>query len=286
MAKFNRIGHPKMRLLVVSFLSFWSATRGQDLDFISPTRQDTTEIGPYAADSRWPLGSTQAVAFSTPWTEYRVEFWQQELAGGSARQSSHLVYNQTAGEVLPQSFQWIVSTYEFDLSHSPVFFFWLFDYNSDSQQSSAYFNITTEDTSSTTISSSTTLAPSSTSTVSSITTASTTTSNDISGVHTSEISMPTSSETADTSEGLSTGAKAGVGVGAALGGLLVFGIAGLLYLKRTRSRGQWQQHAELQASQPAKHFTGYPEAVVPTSQYTPKIAEAPSHNSPPFELGG
>ncbi|KAI0798853.1 hypothetical protein GGR55DRAFT_693129 [Xylaria sp. FL0064] len=256
-----------MHLLVATLLSLLSRfTHGLDVGFISPHWQDTTDPKPYAGDSQWPLGTTQVVAFSTPWTEYRLEFWQEDLPGGSAQRSSQFIYNQTAGKELPQSFQWTVQTYEFQLSHSPVFFFWLFDNtNSSNQQSSAYFNITIEGISSLGASSSPTPTPSSTLTASSSTATSTATFMNVSS--------------------LSPGAKAGIGAGVALGGLLVFGIAGILFLKR-RPGGQWQQRPELQDSQPMESSPADLRTVVPTSQGSPKLAEAPSYrNSSPVELG-
>ncbi|KAI1275977.1 hypothetical protein F5Y07DRAFT_145904 [Xylaria sp. FL0933] len=277
-----------MHLLVVLLLSLLPRfTHGLDVGFTSPHWQDTTNPSPYAGDSQWPLGSTQVVAFSTPWTEYRLEFWQEDLPGGSAQRSSQFIYNQTAGKEFPQSFQWTVQTYEFQLSHSPVFFFWLFDNtNSSNQQSSAYFNITIQGASSLGTSSSPTPTQSSTLTASSSTAPSTPTFTNVSSVHTSSMPTPTHSGTTEASKGLSTGAKAGIGVGAALGGLLVLGIASILFLKR-RSGGQWQQRPELQDSHPMESSPGDLRTVVPTSQSSPKLAEAPSYrNSSPVELGG
>ncbi|KAI1288912.1 hypothetical protein F5Y03DRAFT_378957 [Xylaria venustula] len=262
-------------------------TQGLGVGFISPIFQDTSEPGPYAGDYRWPLGSTQVVAFSTPWEEYRVEFWQQSLAGGSARRSSQFSYIQTAGQQIPQSFQWTVQTYELQLSNSPVFFFWLFNTTdlSKTQQASAYFNITIDEDTPSSKTFSTTLTSLPTSMLSGVLTASPTTPTN-SSASTSSTPTPTFSDTEDASTGISTGAKAGIGLGASLGGLLVLVIAGLLYLKKNRLRGQRQQPPELQDPQALGYSIGSPETAVSMSLYTPKLVEAPSiHNQPPAELG-
>ncbi|KAI3328202.1 hypothetical protein F4824DRAFT_484375 [Ustulina deusta] len=277
-----------MRFLAVLLLSLPSLIQGLNIGFISPAFQATTDTGPFAGDSRWPLGSTQIVAFTTPWEEYRLELWQQSPAGGSASVSSQFVYNQTDGNQLPQSFLWTVQTYEFQLANSPVFFFWLFN-NADStlQQSSAYFNITIGDTSSPSASPSSQSTPSPTSMSSSVMMR--TTSNVIFSASTSSTPTSSPSSTAEVSKGLSTGAMAGIGVGASIGGILVLGAAGAVFLKRRRSRGERQQRPELPGFQPMAYPVGSPKPVVPTTEYTPKPvapAEAPSYYHPPrFELG-
>ncbi|KAI1752797.1 hypothetical protein F4782DRAFT_530283 [Xylaria castorea] len=268
-----------MRLLVVFLFSLLSLTHGKDAGFISPTYQHSSGVA-YGANSRWPLGSTQIVAFSTTWNEYRLEFWQQDLVSG-ARKSSKFNYTQTAGNELPQSFQWTVQTYELQLSNSPIFFFWLYNNdNSSLQQSSAYFNITIDGISSASASPSSGLTS-----MSSVLTGSTTTSNVLSSASTSTTPISSPSSTPDTSKGLSTGAAAGIGVGAALGGILL-GITGLLYWKRKRPRTGRQRRSELPDSQPMGYSVGSPKLVIPTSRHNPKPAEVPSHyNLSPVELG-
>ncbi|KAI0420363.1 hypothetical protein F5X98DRAFT_25613 [Xylaria grammica] len=234
--------------------------------------QHSEDTGTYGGDSRWPLGSTQIVAFSTPWDEYRVEFWQQGLAGGAAL-SSQFSYTQTAGLALPQSFQWTVQTYELQLSRSPIFFFWLrISLNSSMQQSSAYFNITTDATSSASTSplGARSLLPtselSSALTGSATTTSSVLPSASITGTH-----ISTTSGTPDVSKELAPGAAAGIGVGATLGVASVAGIIGFVYLRRKRRRTEQQRRPELPGSQPMGYSIGPPEAVVgTTSQHAPK----------------
>ncbi|KAI0455471.1 hypothetical protein F5B21DRAFT_503289 [Xylaria acuta] len=231
--------------------------------FISPQWQDTTSKAPFAGNSRWPLGSSQIVAFSSPWESYRIEFWQGILSGG-ARKSKQL---------------------DLQLAQSPVFFFWLYDNNNSSnQQSSANFNITTDTTSTSSTSATTSL--SSTSGVSSSTTTITVTTTTPGTLHSSSPPVP-----AAVSSGLSRGAVAGIGVGAALGGVLAVAAAVFLFLKR-RQRGQ----SELQGSEPTGYPPGSPEtAAVPTDGYYTKPVEvagyerpveAPAyHDQRPVELG-
>ncbi|KAJ3569031.1 hypothetical protein NPX13_g6219 [Xylaria arbuscula] len=275
-----------MRFSTAVFFSLSSFTHAAGVGFISPDFQATTERGKYAGNSQWPLGSTQVVAFTTPWDVYRLELWQQSLAGGSASRSSMFSYKQMAtGKILPQSFQWTVQTYELQLSKSPIFFFWLFNgTDSDAQQSSAYFNITIDS------SSASTNSPSGKSTSSASTEPSVTTftppssidsSTSISATATSLLVDPDNAPT-----GLSAGAKAGVGVGASLGGILILAIAGVLLWKRKRSNKEQQRAAELQDSQSMGYSYRTPSTVVETVQYTPKPAEAPSYYElPPTELG-
>ncbi|KAI1422712.1 hypothetical protein F5Y12DRAFT_597495 [Xylaria sp. FL1777] len=277
-----------MRFLVVFLLSLSTLIQGQTVGFVSPRFQDTADTGLYAGNSRWPLGSTQVVAFSTPWEEYRLEFWQQSTRGDSAKLSSQFSYNQIADDIIPQSFQWTVQTYEFVLSNSPIFFFWLFDAtDSRLNQSSAYFNITVDTSVPASWSSSRALASSPTFTLSAASTVLITTSNIFSGVISSSTAPSSSLGTADTSKWLSAGAMAGIGVGASVGGILVFSIVGFMYVKRKRLQGERQQPPEHHDSQSMGYSIGSPETLVSTSQYTPKPPDMISYcHPPPSELVG
>ncbi|KAJ2986560.1 hypothetical protein NUW58_g4967 [Xylaria curta] len=273
-----------MRFSVAFLFPLLPLIHGQRVAFVSPEyqRSDST-ASPYEGNSRWPLGSTQVVAFSTPWEEYRLEFWQQDPSSGGIL-SSEFNYTQTAGNQRPQSFQWTVQTYEFQLSRSPIFFFWLFNSaNSSLQQSSAYFNITINGASSSSTKTTTTRTTSRRTTLptSSVLTGPTTT-------YTVTFSASTTSTpTSDASSGLSTGAAAGIGVGASLGGIAVLGLAGLVYFKRRKSRTE-PQRSELPASKPLGYPIEPPKPEIPMSQYShsPRPVEAPSHyEHHPAELG-
>ncbi|KAH6657521.1 hypothetical protein BKA67DRAFT_532728 [Truncatella angustata] len=118
---------------------FNCATAADSNEFISPNFQSSLNTGRFAGVSAWDLGLSQLIAFQSTWDEYKIELWQQNLDVGNATSSPTLVYEQDAGDYLPQSFYWTVQTYEIQLPNSPVFFFWLRDKNSHSQQSSAFF---------------------------------------------------------------------------------------------------------------------------------------------------
>ncbi|KAI0521372.1 hypothetical protein F5B22DRAFT_596645 [Xylaria bambusicola] len=255
-----------MHLFALLFLPLSFVTQVMGTKFVSPIFQDTAKVGPYARNGHWPLGSTQVVAFATPWKEYRLELWQQSLAGGSARRSSQFTYKQKAnGTILPQSFQWTVQTYELQLSSSPIFFFWLFHGTSDAQQSSAYFNITVN-------------ASPDSETVSRVTpTTSTETSNVVSSISTivAPTSIPLSSD--NVSNGLSTGAKAGIGVGASLGGILVLIVAGVVFMKRKSLHKERQQVAELHDSQTKAYSFNPSTTVVITGGHNSKPDEVPQY---------
>ena len=113
-----------------------------------------------------------------------------------------------------QTFNWTIQTYTFDLSASPVFFIWAYS-GDDDIFSSHYFNLTTEAVATTT----TANMPGATATI---------TQSAYTGTQTG--SGPTSTTApglndGDVDTGLSTGAKAGIGIGAAFGALLIIGIA-------------------------------------------------------------
>ncbi|KAI0203564.1 hypothetical protein F4808DRAFT_24190 [Astrocystis sublimbata] len=304
-----------MRFSIVFLLTLPSLIQGLGSSkFVSPTYQTTTSTVKYSANSRWPLGSTQIVAFTTSWEEYRVELWQQKQAGG-ATLSSQFNYAQKDGEEFPQSFQWTVQTYELQLSRFPVFFFWLINNNNSSQQqASAYFNITIED-STPSASASTSSEPTTSSSLmpSRFSTITTTTSHIISSSVSKSSTLSTSTstpvsnftESAAASRGLSAGAVAGIAVGVSLGGLLILGIAALVWFKKRRRRTALQAtpptalpaapptdpypHPELPGTQKIYYAYEPPRYTMPTSHYyTPKPAGAPYHyqcDSLPAELG-
>ncbi|KAI5920284.1 hypothetical protein F4810DRAFT_683371 [Camillea tinctor] len=222
-----------MHIILLPFVLLLSVASAQN-GFISPKYQATTQPGRYSGNSVWELGSSQIVAFQSTWDEYRIELWQQSLSSDSAILSSTLVYNQNAGEALPQSFYWTVQTYNLELSNSPVFFFWLRDNDSDDQQSSALFNITVDSTSSSSSSSSTILStniPISTT----VNTTRETTSPAGTVTPTSNPSSTTTSEGGSNS--LSTGATAGISVGVSLATILFLAIAALVFYRRWKRRG-------------------------------------------------
>lgn len=88
------------------------------------------------------------------------------------------------------------------------------------------------------------------------------------------------------SEGLSVGEKAGIGVGTALGGIAVLGVACFVFVKRKRSREEQHQARELQDSQLMGYSFRTPSTAVATTEHTPKPVEMPPyHEVLPSELG-
>ncbi|KAI0802369.1 hypothetical protein GGR55DRAFT_700990 [Xylaria sp. FL0064] len=218
-----------MRYFLVLWLAMLLRVVAQN-SFISP-RNSAKGPGKYTTSARWPLGSSQLVAFHTSWQEYRVELWQQSLNAGAKE-----------------------STYEFLLSESPVFFFALQDNNNaTARQTSPFFNITIATVPASPPSPENPVNPeSSVSSVSSETPESSTapTVNSLSTTSTisTETSYPASSPSGRiiTTQGLSAGAAAGIGIGVSLGVVLVAFIVGFVFLRRRhQSQQQQQQPAEL-----------------------------------------
>ncbi|KAI1345063.1 hypothetical protein F5Y15DRAFT_422142 [Xylariaceae sp. FL0016] len=192
-------------------------------EFISPKYAAAAEPGTYSGNTLWSLGSSQVVAFQTDWDEYRIELWQQALSGASASKSKTLMYNQSAGESLAQSFYWTVQTNELRLDASPVFFFWMFDnLREDSSQTSPFFNITVESSSTSSVSS-----------VSSQTSASTTAPPTASGADETITSAGNESTDGSASSSLSAGSAAGIGVGVSVAALLA-ALVGFLWYRRKK----------------------------------------------------
>ncbi|KAI1186446.1 hypothetical protein F5B17DRAFT_403690 [Nemania serpens] len=239
-----------MRYFLVLLFATLPQLRAQN-HFISPTYNSVDQTGRYAGNPQWPLGSSQLVAFQATWDDYRIELWQQKLQGGAASLSSSLVY-ENRGEDLPQSFRWTVQTYELQLSDSPIFLFWLHDNNSSAQQTSAYFNITIE-------ASSATPTASSTDGRSSVTSASTvsTTPSTSATLTATQPPGPSSSGVIATTKGLSTGAAAGIGVGVALGLLLVASIVGFACFRKRKQRQEQQQQQQHEQHEQQTKWQGF-----------------------------
>ncbi|KAI1275068.1 hypothetical protein F5Y07DRAFT_186481 [Xylaria sp. FL0933] len=227
------------------FLVLWLATLLRvvaENPFISP-RNSAKGPGKYTTNARWPLGSSQLVAFHISWKEYRIELWQQSLNSG-AKESVNLIYGQNGGQDLPQSFFWTVQTYEFLLAESPVFFFTLQDNNNaTARENSPFFNITIA-----------TVPPNPPNPVSSLRpeTAESSTAPTTSSISTTSTISTATSYTASSpaghalpTQGLSAGAAAGIGIGVSLSVVFLVSILGVLFLRRRHQSQQQQQPAEL-----------------------------------------
>ncbi|GAP87483.1 hypothetical protein SAMD00023353_2600690 [Rosellinia necatrix] len=261
--------------------------------FISPKYHSVPAPGKYAGVSRWPLGSSQLIAFQASWDEYTIELWQQNLGGSGASLSSTLVYSQGDGDDLAQSFYWTVQTYDLQLSDSPVFFFWLRDSQSEAQQTSAYFNITIN-----TPSSSTTPTATLTTNVNSSPTSSPTLSSTIASTVPSGITdSPETSSGGKAAPGLSTGAAAGVGVAVSLGVIALASAIAFAYFRRRRRQLKQQPQVELQGGaqgpgpisftyDPPKtaSIPGYGQSLAGTPRYELSQGEIPGYVQPRAEI--
>ncbi|KAI0436169.1 hypothetical protein F4803DRAFT_248099 [Xylaria telfairii] len=145
-------------------------------------------------------------------------------------------------------FDWLAQLFQFELSASNVFFLWLTSTFANDDGSdppsfiSHYFNISnssdTFDIPSNTPSLTPTTLPAQLSTTFSPPTITTTTS-----------SIPaTTSSSGSSPSGLSTGAKAGIGVGASLAGLAIITLS-LLLFRSTRQNGSYRAPDQPQASE-------------------------------------
>ncbi|KAH8646646.1 hypothetical protein BX600DRAFT_443634 [Xylariales sp. PMI_506] len=206
--------------------------------FISPKYESSSIGGRWDSDSTWALGSSQLIAFQIEWESYRIEFWQQSLAESSASLSSTLVYNQSVGEDLAQSFYWTTQTYELVLSDSPVFFFWMVNNeNTTESMTSAFFNITVAAASTSSTSTGTATSSSTSSTSAPTTTGSKTTEG--TSTATGSSSATATSVPSMTSSGLSTGAKAGIGVGV---GVAALALVAVFFAYRSCKSQRQSQH--------------------------------------------
>ncbi|KAI1801593.1 hypothetical protein F4811DRAFT_452067 [Daldinia bambusicola] len=191
----------------------------------------------YSTNPVWTLGEVQTIKFTTTYSNYTIDLWQESSAGNSAS-AGPSIFQTRSGAVT--QFDWSVQAFEFDLSEFNVFFLWLSPLVTDDPNplsvTSRYFNITRASPSSTTSSSSSSTATSSSSTG---TPSSSNTNPPPSSATHSTTSAPAASQTADASNGLSAGASAGIGVGAAL--LVIALVAGGFFLwRRRRSRDTYQ----------------------------------------------
>lgn len=213
------------------------------------------EPGPnqdYTENSRYVIGETRRIKFTTTFRDYTINLWQQSLTQSAATKGPAIfsvsrltscfpIINQLL--TLPQKgvpdgavteFDWLVQLYQFDLSDSNVFFLWL-NSSSDSSLlfSSHYFNITDQ-----TSTSSTPTPSSSTASKSSLTLTRPSTTSPSPSSTTSPTPPSTPTPTLPPPNVLSTGAQAGIGVGAALAGLAAIIIAVVFYRRSRQQRSR------------------------------------------------
>ncbi|BCS25420.1 uncharacterized protein APUU_50131A [Aspergillus puulaauensis] len=176
-----------------------------------------TDINPV-----WTIGETQVIAWETTLGEFNISFWQQSIIQESAASQGN-VYSKIHSSDKVSNFTWTVQLYGFDLDYSNVFFFWI---NSDTPEgfTSAYFNISEPDATSTTDGTATHSPSSITNT-------------------TSSISSSTASDTPPTtppSSEQTTTSKIALGVGIGIGLPVLAALAFIIWLRMRPSTEQNQ----------------------------------------------
>ncbi|CAK3792756.1 Hypothetical predicted protein [Lecanosticta acicola] len=197
-------------LLSALFLAVMASAQNTNYFITPPTPGDIHE---YADNNVYAEGSTLELQWATNYSFVDLVLWQND---NSSYQT--LIDDQRT----TSSFSWNVNlTGMFSLNKGNVFFFEVFNGSTDTSFSSHYFNITAA-------------AASSSSTPTSSSTATTTSSS----TPASQTNNP--SAVANSDSGLSTGAKAGIGVGVAIGALVLIG-AGIaaFFLLRRRKGGDY-----------------------------------------------
>ncbi|KAI0184541.1 hypothetical protein EV127DRAFT_486010 [Xylaria flabelliformis] len=199
----------------------------------------------YSTNPVYLLGETQTIKFTTGYSNYSINLWQEILGQGAASKGQG-IFSTENGAVT--QFDWQVQVYQFDLSASSVFFLWLTSstLNSDGTEpmsvTSHYFNISSNPSpsgsSSSTSSSTRTDLPTQLSTSSLLPTTTTTT---------TSLPIATSSQN-PAPGGLNTGAKAGIGVGASLAGVAIITLSWLLF-RRSKQKHSYTAPDYPQASE-------------------------------------
>lgn len=205
-------------------------------------------INPPAANSAlnpvWVLGQQQVIIWTTTLTTFNISIWQQNLVETSAVQGS-IIFSTT--EPI-DSFTWIVQTYDFDLSRSPIFFFWV-NANQPGGFTSNYFNISSKAVPTTTSiagssSPATTFATTSlpstvftsgSQTIVTVTATETGLTSESSSKSTSPANIP-STQNRISNTGLTSTAKTALGAGVGVGVALIAALGIFLSLRRRRTR--------------------------------------------------
>ncbi|KAL4951569.1 hypothetical protein BDW69DRAFT_196366 [Aspergillus filifer] len=220
-------------LIITAILTLAVTAKDDNNHFTNPS--SWTGINP-----EWQLGDNQVIAWETTLETFNISIWQQSLFQETAASQGN-VYSKIHASDKVTNFTWTVQLYGFDLEYSNVFFFWI---NSDTPDgfTSAYFNITepdpstSEDTANTT---SLTASPTATSL-----------SNATSSVSSpADTASSTSSPQATAFEdsGLTTASKIALGVGLGVG-LPILATLAVLVWQRSKSRSQAPTNALKEAN--------------------------------------
>ncbi|KAL7626955.1 hypothetical protein AAE478_003730 [Parahypoxylon ruwenzoriense] len=200
----------------------------------------------FSTNPVWTIGAVETIKFTTVYSNYTINLWQQHQNGASAT-IGPTIFQTEFGAVT--QFDWSVQVFEFDLRTSNVFFLWLeslVEGDGDDEPlsvTSHFFNITADSVNSNVSSS----ASSSTVTTTTATAScgEVPCSNSITATTSSTYSSPQ-----EASPSLNTGAQAGIGIGAALVGLFAAAGAYFLIQRSRRKRGDENGDAELEMRVP------------------------------------
>ncbi|KAI0144528.1 hypothetical protein GGR57DRAFT_481768 [Xylariaceae sp. FL1272] len=245
-----------IRLVLASLISVVTSVSTAGT-FYSPPESEANQD--FSNNPIYVIDQDQTIKYTTFFENYTINLWHQSLTGQSAKPGP-AVFSTTNGAV--SQFTWNVQVYQFDLSISNVFFLWLTSASDSRSLSSHYFNITDKPLTSST----TAVTSSTTSTVAATTT-------------TSLPTQTSSTSTPPSASGLSTGAQAGIGVGASLVGIAAVIIA-IVSCRRSRHKRPGNEIQESQQNQ----ITEANESGAHTQAYNrPKIFQAggPGFETPP-----
>ncbi|KAI0851834.1 hypothetical protein F5Y00DRAFT_229370 [Daldinia vernicosa] len=219
----------------------------------------------YSTNPVWTLGEIQTIKYTTTYSNYTIDLWQESRDGGSAT-AGPSIFQTRSGAVT--QFDWSVQAFEFDLSDFDVFFLWLSPLQSDDPNplsvTSRYFNITRAPASTTTSSSSTSASGSS----------STISPPSSSATQSTTSSPAVVSPTANPDDGLSAGASAGIGVGAAFAVIALVAGGFFLWRRRRRNSNNYQTPAAAAAATGPNHNDDLPEM--------PEVTQLSTQQKPPL----
>jgi len=222
----------------------------------------------------YTVGETQLIKWTTIYSNYSINIWQESLAqdeNHSAKQGP-AIFQTELGAVT--QFEWIVQSFQFDLTVSNVFFLWLISPGNDKSTTSHYFNISAES-----VSSSSSSTSSSTTSLSSTTSpAPTATSATPSAIATTS---PAAEQVSKSSGGMTKGGDIALGVGLAVG---LSAIAAAIFIALRMKRKRAADTAMNQAQSGHDHLLDSLKEVASEGK-TPASRSTPAYATYPVEMG-
>ncbi|KAK8878782.1 hypothetical protein PGQ11_000076 [Apiospora arundinis] len=87
--------------------------------FFNPDNVDKLASN-FMANPVWRIGEVQTIRWTTTSSEYTISLWQQSIKSGSASPGPPIFQSRSASD--PTQFDWVPQIFDFDLSESNVFF--------------------------------------------------------------------------------------------------------------------------------------------------------------------